>query len=509
MVRKGRDEKPWDTLRPTSDYMYDLRNPWSPSKGAYGHRREGPHGGVQPVLFDGMNANLFWRDQMQPESRSVVPSAPKSIGSVGGNWSQMGQPGATGHTDRVQDTEFRAMRGHKMHQTPDTWNAPGADRPGGQRPRSAARKGAHGDDGNLPDGSYRVMRETQSVSGGPVYSWYDWPGASHSSQGGENEGRVRAQMSRYERQRTPSHFEWKPEGYEAAFSPDEFRRFPLQWSRPITHDSKYCRFFLPTTRHRMGMDVAPGEVQGACVVVRTKDENGKVITRPYTPVSQNHQLGFFDLLVKKYPGGKVSNHIHSLETGDYIEVKGPFAKYQSKINYHEQIGMIAGGTGITPIYQVLIKMLKDPRNKTNFSLVYANNRPCDILLIKELQDLQRRHSRLADQNRPSLSTLGEMGSNACNHWHKPEIDYRHHNRFSLYLTVLDCDEYWPTGIGYISKGVLKNYMPAPGTGNKILVCGPDGMYDAICGRTDEKGGQGELKGLLKEMGYTKDEVFKF
>lgn len=35
------------------------------------------------------------------------------------------------------------------------------------------------------------------------------------------------------------------------------------------------------------------------------------------------------------------------------------------------------------------------------------------------------------------------------------------------------------------------------------------MYKAICGMKAEDKTQGELSGTLKDMGYTKDMVFKF
>lgn len=33
---------------------------------------------------------------------------------------------------------------------------------------------------------------------------------------------------------------------------------------------------------------------------------GKTVVRPYTPTSREHDKGFFDLVVKTYPEGKLS-----------------------------------------------------------------------------------------------------------------------------------------------------------------------------------------------------------
>lgn len=64
--------------------------------------------------------------------------------------------------------------------------------------------------------------------------------------------------------------------------------------------------------------------------------------------------------------------------------------------------------------------------------------------------------------------------------------------------------------GYITKELLKTVLPEPGNGNnKIFVCGPPGMYKAISGGKKSPQDQGELTGILKELGYSKDEVYKF
>ena len=40
--------------------------------------------------------------------------------------------------------------------------------------------------------------------------------------------------------------------------------------------------------------------------------------------------------------------------------------------------MIAGGTGINPMYQIIKSSVKDPLDKTKLSLVYANIEEDDI-----------------------------------------------------------------------------------------------------------------------------------
>jgi Oxidoreductase FAD-binding domain len=43
------------------------------------------------------------------------------------------------------------------------------------------------------------------------------------------------------------------------------------------------------------------------------DADGKVVAKPYTPTTLSDEKGHFELVVKVYPGGKVSGHLHGLK----------------------------------------------------------------------------------------------------------------------------------------------------------------------------------------------------
>lgn len=54
--------------------------------------------------------------------------------------------------------------------------------------------------------------------------------------------------------------------------------------------------------------------------------------------------------------------------------------------------MIAGGTGITPMLQIIRQVFKDENDGTELWLLYANQTESDILLRKELEEVQAAHS---------------------------------------------------------------------------------------------------------------------
>jgi len=49
----------------------------------------------------------------------------------------------------------------------------------------------------------------------------------------------------------------------------------------------------------------------------------------------------------------MSRYLDSLKCGDTVLVRGPKGKFTYSRNMRKCLGMIAGGTGITPMYQVI------------------------------------------------------------------------------------------------------------------------------------------------------------
>ncbi|CAL0325714.1 unnamed protein product [Lupinus luteus] len=165
----------------------------------------------------------------------------------------------------------------------------------------------------------------------------------------------------------------------------------------------------------------------------------------------------------------MSQHFASLKPGDVVEVKGPIEKLRYTPNMKKHIGMIAGGSGITPMLQVIEAVLKNPDDKTQISLLYANVSPDDILLKQKLDVLAASHPNL-----------------------------------KVFYTVDNPTKNWRGGAGYISKDVVVKGLPSPSDDALILVCGPPGMMKHISGEKAKDWTQGELSGILKEAGYTEE-----
>lgn len=116
--------------------------------------------------------------------------------------------------------------------------------------------------------------------------------------------------------------------------------------------------------------------------------------RSYTPISSDEDAGYFDLLVKAYPQGNISKYLTDLQVGQTMKVRGPKGAMVYTPNMCRHIGMIAGGTGITPMLQIIKAIIRNrPRNggndTTKVDLIFANVNPEDILLKDQLDQLEK------------------------------------------------------------------------------------------------------------------------
>lgn len=254
--------------------------------------------------------------------------------------------------------------------------------------------------------------------------------------------------------------------------PQKFVDIKLKRVEPYSHNTSVFVFDLPEGQASL-LPIA------SCVFLKAedlKDANGKPMARPYTPISPSDLEGELSFLIKKYETGNVSKYIHSLSPGDTLAVKGPLPKWPWKMNEFDEVGLIAGGTGIAPMYQVLQHVLADKNNKTKFKLLFANVSEADILLREELDAMKKKYPKT----------------------------------FDVVYVVDKPSEKWKGPSGYINVDLIKQHIAPASLGEKmkVFVCGPPPQVAAIAGKKAGRE-QGELGGILKELGYTEDQVFKF
>lgn len=250
---------------------------------------------------------------------------------------------------------------------------------------------------------------------------------------------------------------------------EEWSSAPLLAKTPVSHDTKVFTFGLSDASKPLGLSTC------ACILTRGgADADGNPVVRPYTPVSTNALLGKFELMVKMYPDGIVSQYMESLEIGKTMDFK--HIKFNVKMQFpfgKKRLGMIVGGTGITPMIQALHALLGTAEDTTKIDMLYGSKTVSDVLAKETIDEWSEKH-----KDRFSVTHVLS---------HEPQ------------------DSSWDGARGFINKEFIQANMPKPNDDCVIFICGPPPMYDALCGPRTEK----ELTGLLADMGYTAEQVYKF
>ncbi|CAL1695982.1 unnamed protein product [Somion occarium] len=196
-------------------------------------------------------------------------------------------------------------------------------------------------------------------------------------------------------------------------NPQQWQEFPLTEKIVISPNTAIYRFGLPHPQAVLGLPI------GQHISVAA-EINGKDIMRSYTPTSSDNDLGHFDLLVKAYEKGNISRYISLLKIGDKIRVKGPKGQFTYSPRVARHLGMIAGGTGITPMLQIIRAVLKNPEDKT-----------------------------------------------------------KHPDRFTVYYVLNNPPVGWKGGVGFVTKEQIKEHLPSTDHDIKILMCGPPPMMTVM------------------------------
>ncbi|KAI9238268.1 MAG: hypothetical protein BYD32DRAFT_354377, partial [Podila humilis] len=232
--------------------------------------------------------------------------------------------------------------------------------------------------------------------------------------------------------------------------------------------------------------------------------------RAYTPIhtepdwhvqqegEEGDRVSSVQLLIKRYSEGQVSRFMHSAQPGQKIEMRGPVLIWpgsRQDLEEYDHIGMIAGGTGITAFLPIIHTALNSSEKKVRISLLFASQNPSELYFKKELDQLAKAHP---DQFKVAyaIDRLPNAGSDGSN-----ESD--------------ESDE-WSGHVGFVHQDMVKDLLPPAEenvTGDDtsksvILVCGPESMVKHVAG-TRGMSGHEPIRGVLGNMGYQRDQVFRF
>jgi len=193
--------------------------------------------------------------------------------------------------------------------------------------------------------------------------------------------------------------------------------------REISHNTTVFKLELPTPQSVLGLPM------GQHIKIFEIDENGEEFSRSYTPITHVDTKGFFELLIKIYrpceefpQGGKLTSILDKKEVGDSLVISGPKGLHvyygngkiktvAKEAQTYKKFTLIAGGSGIAPIYQIALHILESSTDSTEISIITTNRTEEDILMKAEIDAFSIKYGVSVTHNitRPTESWKGCAG----------------------------------------------------------------------------------------------------
>ena len=242
--------------------------------------------------------------------------------------------------------------------------------------------------------------------------------------------------------------------------------------KSISEDTRTYTFHLPDSATLLGLGTCQHVQLGFHMLDRMLIRS-YTPTRPLLPLpssadektgiddknhtSQHDGGGTFDLTVKTYfptssqPGGAMSNILDTLPLGEEIEIRGPTGEIvyngngrfviEGQERTFRKVSLVLGGSGITPGYALIARVLLTDGDDTQIRVVDANKTETDILLKESLDGFEKD---------------GKGQLEVCHVLSHPS-------------------DGWEGKKGHVDEGIIKEALFPPEDGAVVFLCGPPGM----------------------------------
>eukprot|EP01084_Bolivina_argentea_P055660 102001_1 len=191
----------------------------------------------------------------------------------------------------------------------------------------------------------------------------------------------------------------------------QYSEFKLMSKERVNHNVIQCSFGIVEDEE---VNHSSNLMMGDHYLLKYSAQEETII-RPYTPVfDRQSDAQSFVLLVKVYAKGRMSSYLNRMQCGDTILCK----KNRGKVCYLEpgkmrfgdprltmflsytleldKLNLIAAGSGITPIYQIVSNIHHNRKvDTTQCVCFYANVAIKDILLRRKLEEIDRENPNIS------------------------------------------------------------------------------------------------------------------
>jgi cytochrome-b5 reductase len=170
--------------------------------------------------------------------------------------------------------------------------------------------------------------------------------------------------------------------------------------------------------------------------------------------------------------GRGTQWIAGLKVGDTVSMREHPKKDIDVVAAGRPIVMVAGGSGIAPMVQILNHFHRDPTKFPSLVLYFGGMTEQDLYYKELIDDLASKHA----------------------------------DKLKVVYSVENPSENWTASKGYTNVELIQSLIPAQDTNPLLIVSGPPRMMVEMVGEKKLKK-QGVLGGLFGKIGFTRKSVW--
>lgn len=147
----------------------------------------------------------------------------------------------------------------------------------------------------------------------------------------------------------------------------------------------------------------------------------------------------------------MSNILDCVPLGEEVEIRGPTGDIvyngngnfviEGRERHFDRISLVLGGSGLTPGYSLIARVLLTDGDKTQLRVVDANKTKADILLHEELSDFEKK-------------STGQL---------------------KVTHVLSEAGEDWNGLKGHVTEEIIKDALFPPEESSVVFLCGPPPM----------------------------------
>ncbi len=180
------------------------------------------------------------------------------------------------------------------------------------------------------------------------------------------------------------------------------------------------------------------------------------VSRAYSVASSPANKGYLEIALDKV--GPFTTKLFQMKEGDMLKFKGPYGKFYFSEEMKNDLVLIAGGTGITPLMGIM-RYCNDKKLANKIKLIYSVKTQYDIIFRKEIEEIK---------------------------------NYNKNFDYTITATRADDDTSWKGEKGRIDLMLLEDNIENI-SGSIYFICGPNEFVRNIIG-------------LLESMGIKKEQI---